>query len=117
VKGLWQDLGGIVLLEVCDANAPRAEVAHTVPVETPALSADDTADVPLFVKGGRSTASSWSITLAANRSSCPRSTRSRRRRSTAQPPARVRHHATRSRRRLLIDPLARNGPSLLAASC
>jgi hypothetical protein len=53
VKGLWQDLGGIVLLEVCDENAPRAEVVHTVPVETPALSAGGSADVLLFVKGGR----------------------------------------------------------------
>ena len=33
-KGLWEDRASILLLEVTDPNAPRANVVHTVPVET-----------------------------------------------------------------------------------
>lgn len=50
--GLWQDLGGIVVLEVCDEDAPKAAVVHTVPVETRVLGADPPLEVLLFVKHG-----------------------------------------------------------------
>jgi hypothetical protein len=53
VKGLWQNLGGIVMLEVCDADAPKADVVHTVPVETKVRGADPPHEVLLFVKQGR----------------------------------------------------------------
>ena len=52
VKGLWQDLGGIVLLEVGDPGAPKAEVVHTVPVESQVRGADPPPEVLLFVKRG-----------------------------------------------------------------
>jgi hypothetical protein len=52
VKGLWRDLGGIVLLEVADAAAPRANVVHTVPVEARVRGADPPREVLLFVKQG-----------------------------------------------------------------
>jgi hypothetical protein len=51
VKGLWEDLGGIVLLEVDDVDAPTADIVHTVPVETRVRGADRQ-EVLLFVKQG-----------------------------------------------------------------
>jgi hypothetical protein len=52
VKGLWRNLGGLVLLEVCDAHAPKADVVQTVPVETKVRGADPPQEVLLFVKRG-----------------------------------------------------------------
>ena len=52
VKGVWRGRGGIVLLDVGNADAPRAEVRHTVPVETRVRGADPPEELLLFVKDG-----------------------------------------------------------------
>ena len=52
VKGLWRDLCGSVLLEVADADAPPADVVHTVSVETRVRGAEPPREVLLFVKQG-----------------------------------------------------------------
>jgi hypothetical protein len=62
VKGLHNDLPTIVLLEVVDSEAPRAAVAHPVPVETRVRRSDPPQEVLLFVRPAFSTASSWSTT-------------------------------------------------------
>ena len=52
VRGLHNDLPTIVLLEVVDSEAPRAAVAHTVPVEARVRGSDPPQEVLLFVKEG-----------------------------------------------------------------
>ena len=52
VKGFWRDLGGIVVLEVVDVDAPRADVVDAVPIETRVRGADPPREVLLFVKQG-----------------------------------------------------------------
>jgi hypothetical protein len=52
VRGLHNGLEGVVLLGVQDANAPRARVPHTVPVETRVRDAEPPQEVLLFVKEG-----------------------------------------------------------------
>ena len=52
VKALWSGLGGVVLLEVPDADAPRAEVVQAVPVQTRVRHATPPRDVLLFVEAG-----------------------------------------------------------------
>lgn len=51
-KGLWEDRASILLLDVTDPNAPRANVVHTVPVETKVRDADPPQELLLFVKEG-----------------------------------------------------------------
>jgi hypothetical protein len=52
VKGIHNDLSTIVLLKVVDSEAPRAAVAHPVPVETKVRGSDPPQEVLLFVKDG-----------------------------------------------------------------
>lgn len=52
VKGFWEDRPSIVLLEVMDPGAPRANVVHAVPVETKVRAADPPQELLLFVKDG-----------------------------------------------------------------
>lgn len=52
VKGFWEDRPSIVLLEVMDPGAPRANVVHAVPVEAKVRDADPPQELLLFVKDG-----------------------------------------------------------------
>lgn len=49
-KGLWEDRASILLLEVTDPNAPRANVVHTVPEETKCGTPTPPQELLLFVK-------------------------------------------------------------------
>jgi len=51
VKGFWEDRPSIVLLEVMDPGAPRANVVHAVPVETKVHDADPSRELLLFKDG------------------------------------------------------------------
>ena len=52
VRGLWEGLPAVVLLEVCDPAAPRAEVVHPVPVETHVRGTEPPQELLLFVWDG-----------------------------------------------------------------
>jgi hypothetical protein len=52
VKGLWEGRPSVVLLEVTNRDAPRADVVHTVPVEARVRDAEPPRELLLFVKGG-----------------------------------------------------------------
>jgi hypothetical protein len=52
VKGLWEGLPSVVLLEVADGSAPRANVLHTVPVEAKVRDVDPPQELLLFVENG-----------------------------------------------------------------
>jgi hypothetical protein len=51
VRGLWEELPTIDLLEVA-SDAPRADVAFTVPIDARVRGADPPQEVLLFVKSG-----------------------------------------------------------------
>ena len=52
VNGFWEDRPSVVLLEVMDPGAPRANVVHVVPVEAKVRDADPPQELLLFVKDG-----------------------------------------------------------------
>ena len=52
VKGLGEGLPSIVLSEVADGSAPRANVRHTVPVEAAVRDVDPPQELLLYVKNG-----------------------------------------------------------------
>src|SRR5579862_4819294 len=52
VRGLHEGLPTVVLLEVADPNAPRAQVAQIIPVEARVRGAEPPQELLLFVKEG-----------------------------------------------------------------
>ena len=52
MNGFWEDRPSVVLLEVMDPGAPRANVVHVVPVEAKVRDADPPQELLLFVKDG-----------------------------------------------------------------
>ena len=52
VKGLWERRPSVVLLDVTNRDAPRANVVHTLPVEARVRDAEPPRELLLFVKDG-----------------------------------------------------------------